>query len=102
MGEKQGLKRRLEGGWNRLRSWTQYSRSKALAAGVALLAVPTFFTVVPSWASWDGRVRALVLCAWLLIAVLVVASEVVRSEAIGSLTKERRSLLRHLRLLGTN
>jgi hypothetical protein len=85
----------------RLRRWIRFSRAKALGAGVALLAVPTFFTVFPTWTDWHPSVRIGIVVVWLLIAAAVVASEIVRGEAIAAITTERREIARNLRLVAT-
>ena len=77
-------------------------RARGLAAGVALLAVPTVFTVVPGWTGWNGRWRAAILVAWFIVAVAIVFAETVRGEAISDLTTERAALLKYLRLTGMN
>ena len=76
--------------------------ARELAAGVALLAVPTLFTVVPGWTGWNGRWRAAILAAWFIVAIAIVFAETVRGEAISDLTAERAALLKYLRLTGMN
>lgn len=75
-------------------------RARTLVAGVALLAVPTVFTVVPGWTRWNGRWRAVILAVWLMIAVAIVFAETVRGEAIQDLAADRAALLKYLRLTG--
>lgn len=75
-------------------------RARALAAGVALLAVPTVFTVVPEWTIWNGWWRMAILGIWLAVAAGIVFAETVRGEAIQELTADRAALLKNLRLKG--
>lgn len=81
--------------------WPEFSRARALGAGVVLLAVPTFFTVVPGWTQWNGALRGFILVVWLLVAMATVRSAVVRDEAIDALTADQAELARRLRVLGT-
>lgn len=74
------------------------ARGKALAGGLVLLAVPTFWTVIPGWTRWDGRLRAIVLAVWIGTAVAVLASQLQRDEKLGALTEETQRQRRDLRL----
>jgi hypothetical protein len=84
----------------RLARWAD-SRAKALAAGVALLAVPTAFGVFPGWTEWPAFWRGVILVVWLLVAAATVAGATLRDETIHDLTADRKALLKSLRLLGT-
>lgn len=75
----------------------RYSRARALAVGVVLLAVPTVFTVVPGFTTWNGWWRILVLIVWSITAVVTVVVASVRDEAIQSLSDDRRAQLRSVR-----
>lgn len=54
--------------------WANPHRGWAVLAGVVLISVPTFFTVVPGWARWSGWWRATVLVLWVVVALLVLYS----------------------------
>lgn len=55
-------------------------RLSAVAAGVALVAVPTLFTVFPKWADLPGWSRGLILGAWTLIALAGVLGQLHREQ----------------------
>jgi len=80
-------------GWLRGR----YSSARALSAGVVLFAVPTIFTVVPSFTEWHWVVRLTVLVVWGATALITVAAASVRDEAIQGLSDDRRAQLRSVR-----
>lgn len=76
------------------------TRGPALLAGVILLAVPTFFTVIPGWTSWSGWWRGAVLLVWLIVAGVAVYRQTVEQDALRDVTADRAALLRYLRLTG--
>lgn len=91
-------------GHGRMTQWStqrpEGRRARALAAGVALIAVPTVFTVMPSWTDWHWAWRTLILVAWLAVAAAIVWAEMARGEKLESLTADRAQLLRNLRMTG--
>lgn len=74
-----------------------YSRARACAVGIVLLAVPTVFTVVPGFAKWHGLIRLVLLMIWGATALATIAAASHRDEAIQSLSDDRRAQLRSLR-----
>lgn len=68
-----------------------------MLAGVALISVPTFFTVVPGWTRWNGFWRAGVLLLWVGIALGVLYAQVEHGEKVASLSDNTRRQREHLR-----
>jgi hypothetical protein len=77
---------------------TQFIRPRVLATGLFLLAVPTFFTVFPTWADWHAVVRGLILVAWCVAAMFGVSASAKRDEAIDTLSEEARETQRQLHI----
>ena len=80
-------------GWLR----KNYSRGRVIGVGVALLAVPTVFTVFPGLTDWNPWVRAAVVLAWGVAAVATVIGATMRDEAVQALSDDRRAQLKNLR-----
>lgn len=57
-------------------SWLARHRLSAILGGLALVAVPTFFTTFPEATAWPVWIRVLIVLAWLTVASLVVLSTV--------------------------
>lgn len=57
----------------------------ALIAGLALVSVPTFFGTFPEATEWTLLGRVLVSVGWLLLAVLVVLSQIEQSRQVDEL-----------------
>lgn len=84
-----------------LREKVGYTPARALAVGIVLLAVPTFFTVFPSWTDWSSWGRGALLAVWSMTAMITIASASKRDEAIQQLSEDRKAQLRRLRLIAT-
>ncbi len=80
----QTLKNRIEYESHRLGR----SRFGLLVAGVALVAVPTLFTIFPSWGKWTTWHRSFVAIGWLLVAAFVVGASVRQSSQMDRLVGE--------------
>ena len=59
--------------------------ARAVGAGVALVLVPTLFTVFPHWSEWDLGPKLAVLAGWLLAAFVVVRTGARDSQRVRSL-----------------
>lgn len=70
--------------------WRRLCRSRValLGAGVALVAVPTLFTVYPTWGKWTTWQRVLVTIGWLLLAAFVVGASVRQGDQMDDLVGE--------------
>lgn len=80
----------MKGRWAAAAAWSKRNRRLvAVLSGVALVAVPTFFTVVPGWAKWHGGARAVVLVIWVGIAAAVVRAATARDERLEAVTADR-------------
>lgn len=76
-------------------------RGFAVSAGVALVLVPTLFSVFTEWTRWPVEIRVAVIFLWVLVAGLVVMSSAVQSEQIDELLGQplrRRELAREVAL----
>lgn len=80
--------------------WLQrspWSRRRTVGVGLFLLAVPTFFTVIPGWTTWSGWWRGGVLLVWVVLAAVAIAAQTRRDEKITSLAEDTDTQRRHLR-----
>lgn len=68
---------------------------------MALVSVPTFFTVIPGWTRWNGLWRALVLLIWVGIALGVLYTQVEHGEKVAALSEKTRRQREHLRRAAT-
>ena len=54
----------------RLLDWLRQRRVLVgIVVAIGLVAVPTAFTVFPTWATWPTPIRAAILVAWLAVAI---------------------------------
>ena len=69
----------------RSRGQLTHRRASAVAAGVALVLVPTLFTLFPHWSNWALTPKLLVLAGWFVAAFVVIRAGVGDSERIRDL-----------------
>jgi hypothetical protein len=73
-----------------------------VAAGVVLVAVPTFFSVFVGATEWSPWVRAVILVVWILVALLVILGSVRQGLGVESLVGRVRVRRTEQRTLAAN
>src|ERR1700742_318855 len=66
----------------------QTSRRGGLVAGLALVLVPTLFSIFPEWTDWPVAIRTVVIIAWFLAAAFVVLVSTRQGEQVDDLVGE--------------